>query len=194
MQNYYKLLGISTSATFEEVKKAYFEMAKKYHPDLCDKMEVKKFHDVAEAYRVLSDKNAKQAYDTTIVNIGVVKQPKVPTYKAVKIKNRAHYRDDELKTYHRNRFKRAIFRLVGLTFVVGLLAYVVAVILGGKGLYGGVSGLLIGFGFSVNKNFNISSFFISDNRYKVFKIFTWLLFFVGFVYFVWLIVKDLVSI
>ena len=66
-KNYYKILGISRSASNKEIKKAYRELALKYHPDKVkaeDKEEAeKKFQDIGEAYEVLSDTELKAKYD-----------------------------------------------------------------------------------------------------------------------------------
>ena len=57
-KDYYAILGVSKTATDDELKKAYRKMAKKYHPDANpdNKEEAeKKFKEVNEAYEVLSD-------------------------------------------------------------------------------------------------------------------------------------------
>lgn len=194
MEDHYKTLGLKRSATPEEVKKAYFEMAKKYHPDSGDESEVKKFHEVAEAYKVLSESDTKKAYDLTLEPLekDVKKVETKPAFESFRTEKRASYRDDELKEYHQNRFKKAVFRVVGFSVLVGVLGYAAAVIIGGVGYFGGVAGLLIGFSLSINKNFKVESFFDSKNKQKIFRIFTWLLFLAGLGYFVWLIVMDFV--
>lgn len=64
-RDYYEVLGISKGATDEEVKKAYRQAAKKYHPDLNpgDKEAEAKFKEVNEAYEVISDKEKRARYD-----------------------------------------------------------------------------------------------------------------------------------
>jgi curved DNA-binding protein len=64
-KDYYKVLGVSKSASAEEIKKAYRKLALKYHPDRNkgDKAAEAKFKDVSEAYAVLSDAEKRKQYD-----------------------------------------------------------------------------------------------------------------------------------
>ncbi|MFA5449567.1 MAG: molecular chaperone DnaJ [Clostridia bacterium] len=68
--DYYKTLGVNKNASADELKSAYRNLAKKYHPDLygtaSDKEKAdaeQKFKDVQHAYEVLSDPQKKAAYD-----------------------------------------------------------------------------------------------------------------------------------
>jgi DnaJ-class molecular chaperone len=62
----YDVLGVSRSASAEEITKAYRKLAQKYHPDrnAGDKAAEAKFKEVSNAYELLSDPQKKQAYDT----------------------------------------------------------------------------------------------------------------------------------
>ncbi|WP_343189186.1 molecular chaperone DnaJ [Buchnera aphidicola (Chaitoregma tattakana)] len=64
-KDYYKILGISQSATDIEIKKAYKRLAIKYHPDRNqgNKSYEEKFKEVKEAYEILSNSEKRSAYD-----------------------------------------------------------------------------------------------------------------------------------
>ncbi|MGI6361405.1 MAG: molecular chaperone DnaJ [Bacillota bacterium] len=64
-RDYYEVLGVSKTASEEEIKKAYKKLAKKYHPDLNpdSKTAEQKFKEVSEAYETLSDANQRARYD-----------------------------------------------------------------------------------------------------------------------------------
>ncbi len=64
-RDYYEVLGVQKNATEAELKKAYRQMAIKYHPDKNpgDKASEEKFKEAAEAYEVLSNPEKKQKYD-----------------------------------------------------------------------------------------------------------------------------------
>ena len=64
-RDYYDILGVSKSASADEIKKAYRKLAIKYHPDKNpdDKAAEDKFKEAAEAYEVLSNAEKKQRYD-----------------------------------------------------------------------------------------------------------------------------------
>ncbi len=64
-RDYYDVLGVTKSASKDEIKKAYRKLALKYHPDKTkgDKASEEKFKEASEAYHVLSDEKRKSNYD-----------------------------------------------------------------------------------------------------------------------------------
>ncbi|MEM6846002.1 MAG: J domain-containing protein [Bacteroidota bacterium] len=64
-KDYYKVLGVSKTATQEEIKKKYRKLAVKYHPDKNkgDKAKEEKFKAITEAYEVLKDPEKRKQYD-----------------------------------------------------------------------------------------------------------------------------------
>ena len=67
-KNLYEILGVNESSTQEDIKKAFRQLAIKYHPDKHTKSEdykekEEKFKEISAAYQVLSDPKLKQEYD-----------------------------------------------------------------------------------------------------------------------------------
>lgn len=89
-KNYYKLLGLTKNikSTPEEIKSAYREQAKKYHPDVNvnNKAAEERFKDINEGYRILSDPLQKRKYDKSWYNyIGKKLQKEKMSEKEVRV-------------------------------------------------------------------------------------------------------------
>lgn len=64
-KNYYEILGVNKNASQDEIKKAYRQLAKKYHPDQNkgDKEAEEKFKQINDAYDILKDQQKRAAFD-----------------------------------------------------------------------------------------------------------------------------------
>lgn len=62
-KDYYEILGVSKTATDEEIKRAFRKLAKTYHPDNKQTGDEAKFKEVGEAYAILADPNKRRQYD-----------------------------------------------------------------------------------------------------------------------------------
>ena len=64
MKDYYKILGVSNTADYSAIKKAYRRLALKYHPDINKSFgAAAKFIEIKDAYETLIDKNSRISYD-----------------------------------------------------------------------------------------------------------------------------------
>lgn len=63
-RDYYEVLGVNSNVTDDEIKRAFRQLAKKYHPDVSKEKDAEaKFKEINEAYEILSDSNKRHNYD-----------------------------------------------------------------------------------------------------------------------------------
>lgn len=67
MRDYYDVLGVSPGAGADEIKRAYRQLARRYHPDISGDERAGAFHEVSRAYEVLSDPRRRCTYDTRLI-------------------------------------------------------------------------------------------------------------------------------
>jgi hypothetical protein len=64
LKDYYAILGVPKDATFEEIKRAFRDKAKKYHPDVCKLPDAhERFIEIGEAYEILGNPETRKEYD-----------------------------------------------------------------------------------------------------------------------------------
>ncbi len=143
--NYYKILGISSKATRFEVKRAFREKAKLFHPDSMSNQRSKEaFQVINDAYRVLSDEHKRQEYD---IKLGVLtasasknkaKQP--PQYKEKPERSRptrdcTYYQSMRAPQFEPHPIIKYFFYFVGIVFSTTLLMSLVYHLQAGKWPY-----------------------------------------------------------
>src|SRR5688572_6402764 len=63
MRDYYDVLGVSPDAGADEIKRAYRQLARRYHPDISGDERGTAFLEAAHAYEILNDPGRRQRYD-----------------------------------------------------------------------------------------------------------------------------------
>jgi molecular chaperone DnaJ len=66
MRDYYEVLGVSPDAKAADIKRAYRQLAKRYHPDISGDDRVATFREVTRAYEVLRDPERRRTYDAAL--------------------------------------------------------------------------------------------------------------------------------
>ena len=66
MRDYYDVLGVAADAGAEEIKRAYRQLARRYHPDISGDDRGAAFLELARAYEVLSDRSRRRSYDMAL--------------------------------------------------------------------------------------------------------------------------------
>ena len=103
-KNYYDILGVEKTATDEEIKEAYRQLAKKYHPDANPHPDAhQKFIDINEAHKVLSNEDARNFYNVELTQVINQNAPlKAPTsIEIVRQKRAGRYQRGQLYSCQR---------------------------------------------------------------------------------------------
>ena len=68
MENYYEILGVSPTANNDEIKDAFWSLARLHHPDVSEEEDaVEKFQVISLAYDTLSDPEKRKKYDRSFL-------------------------------------------------------------------------------------------------------------------------------
>jgi molecular chaperone DnaJ len=70
MRDYYEVLGVSRDAGADEIKRAYRQLARRYHPDISGEERGSAFLEVSRAYEVLNDPERRRSYDARLIAPG----------------------------------------------------------------------------------------------------------------------------
>ena len=72
MKDYYEVMGLSRTASAEEIHRSYLKLAKQHHPDRNpgDKTAEERFKEIQNAYEVLNDPAKKSVYDNGGMSVG----------------------------------------------------------------------------------------------------------------------------
>jgi len=110
--NYYEILEVDYNADQHEIKNAYKQMAKRFHPDVSNGKSTERMARISEAYHTLSDPYRRQVYDSKLF-IGTVRDQPQNTYQT--------YLQDEMK----GNYSKSAYIWGGI-FVIAFFAIVVA--------------------------------------------------------------------
>ena len=80
MKDYYKILGLSSNCSQEEIKKAYRKLARDSHPDTCGKEDSANFLSIQEAYDSIGTVEKRKVYDRKLQSEQFQNFQKVPSY------------------------------------------------------------------------------------------------------------------
>lgn len=157
MHDPHKILGVSSSATKEEIKKAYRQLAQRYHPDNGKRADAKRFSELAEAYRLLihagSDAEQEEKEQSS--------RPHVNLYR-----ERIHpQRKKQQQAFYRKRLWQAILKTSAATLMGGGIFWAAGVASRFYPPLGLGIGLLVGAVLGLQRFFDLKTF-LSPRTYR----------------------------
>jgi len=196
MKDPYHTLGINKDVTAEDVKKAYFDLAKKYHPDGGDEQMIEKFHDIAKAYRLLTNKEERRIYDlsqeTDIDKDIYAEVTKHPTRHPEERKDRGE-REKEYRAFKKMILLRAIAKTIILSIIIGIIGGTFGALFNEPyPLISFIIAFLMGGAFGFYQYFDIDSMLSKTGQGELIKRLGMIAFVGGVGYFVWLVVNNYV--
>jgi hypothetical protein len=118
MNRFYDILGVSRQASQEEIRSAFRQLARQYHPDVNKSPTAnEEFIKIAEAYRVLSDRNLRSLYDR-----GVLMSREEWLRRKMQQRMAEQYFDQIVNDLLRRDFEEGLARQIAVTTMVALFA------------------------------------------------------------------------
>ncbi len=160
-QTHYEILGVSRTATEEEIKVAYRALARQYHPDVSTDADAEeKFKRINLAYDILSDSLKRADYDQTIGQSGVRGEQTQPTGSS------ASRSTEYAKPYRQAQIRAALARTALSAFIGGViglflyvaLSYALERPVGALAPLSGLPGLVLGALWGADLNFKVETF------------------------------------
>lgn len=104
MKTHYDVLGVNQSATQEQIKLAYRKLSKQHHPDVSggSKESERIFLEVQEAYKILKDPTAREAYDARLHGSHTSSNPKKEDIKNNRERTTGHTQQFNMNDIERN--------------------------------------------------------------------------------------------
>lgn len=122
--NYYRILGVNRKAGSVEIKRAYRQLAKQYHPDKAKtEKEAEYFKVLKEAYEVLSDTTLRKKHDDLLDGVRLADREIKRDFRKEERKEKRKYQTPEKGDIHIHEpptLVKVFFYVVGLIFSVGI--------------------------------------------------------------------------
>src|SRR5690606_37188573 len=161
MESPHQILGVKASATQEEIKKMYRQLAQRYHPDSGNQANAKRFAQVTEAYRLLKgvEPEFQEEREETKEEKGVVLRQNL-------YKERIHPgRERQQEAFYRTHLYQAILKMVGMAFVGAVFLGFMGFLSGFYPFLGMALGLLIGGMSGLRRFFDLKTF-LNAKKFK----------------------------